>query len=141
MMGELNFFLGLQIKLNSSSTLICQDKYVRELLKKFHMVDSKPIDSPMGINSKMGADEVDPLVNQTMYIGIIEPLYLTASRLNIVFSVGIYARFQACPWESHLRAAKRILRYLKKTEDMVLFYPASESFGLVGYEDADFAGH
>ena len=71
MTGELNFFLGMQIKLNSSSTLICQDKYVRELLKKFHMVDSKPINTLMGINSYMGGYAADPLVNQTMYRGII----------------------------------------------------------------------
>ncbi|XP_049391444.1 uncharacterized mitochondrial protein AtMg00810-like [Solanum stenotomum] len=92
MMGELNFFLGLHIKQTSSGTSICQEKYTSEMLKKFHMVDSKPIDTPMGINSKMGTNEADPLVNQTMYRGIIGSLvYLTASRPDIVFSVGMCA--------------------------------------------------
>ncbi|KAH0645174.1 hypothetical protein KY284_033058 [Solanum tuberosum] len=142
MLGELHFFLGLQIKQTSNGTSICQEKYTKELLKKFHMMDSKPIDTSMGTNSKMGADEADPLVNQTMYRGIIGLLlYLTTSRLDIVFSVGMCARFQVCPRESHLKAAKRILRYLKKTGDLVLFYPAGDSFELVGYADADFAGY
>ena len=50
-------------------------------------------------------------------------------------------RFQACPRDSHLKAAKRILKYLKKTGDLVLFYPAGDTFDLVGFADADFAGY
>ena len=81
MMGELSFFLGLQI-----------------------------IDTPTGTNSKMIVEESDPPVNQTMYRGIIGSLlYLTASRPDIVYSVGMCARFQACPRDSHLKAAKHIL--------------------------------
>ena len=115
MMGELTFFLGLQIKQSSNGISICQEKYIKEMLKKFNMFDSKPIDTPMGTNSKMVVEESDPLVNQTMYREIIGSLlYLTASRPDIVYSVGMCARFQACPRDSHLKATKRILRYLKK---------------------------
>ena len=110
-------------------------------LKKFNMFDSKPIDTPMITNSKMIVEESDPLVNQTMYRGIIGSLlYLTASRPDIVYSVGMCARFQACPRDSHLKAAKCILRYLKKIGDLVLFYSAGDTFDLVGFEDAYFAG-
>ena len=77
-----------------------------------------------------------------MYRGIIGSLlYLTASRPNIVYSVGMCDRFQACPRDSHLKAAKWILRYLKKTGDLVLFYPMGDTFDLVGFADADFAGY
>ena len=70
----------------------------------------------------METDEADPLVNQTMYRVIIGSLlYLIANRPDIVFSIGMCARFQACPWESHLKATKRILRYVKKIGDLVLF--------------------
>ena len=58
-----------------------------------------------------------------------------------MYSVGMCARFQACPRDSHFKAAKRILRYLKKTGDLVLFYPAGDTFDLVGFVDADFAGY
>ena len=125
MMGELTFFLGLQIKQSSNGILIYQEKYIKELLKKFNMFDSKPIDTPMGTNSKLIAEESDSLVNQTMYIGIIGSLlYLTSRRPDIVYSVGMCARFEACPCDSHFKAAKRILIYLKKTGDLVLLYPS-----------------
>ena len=75
------------------------------------MIDSKSIDTPTGTNSKLGVDEA--LVNQTIYRGIVGSLlYLTNSRPNIVYSVGMCARFQACPRDSHLKAAKQILKYL-----------------------------
>ncbi|XP_075109779.1 secreted RxLR effector protein 161-like [Nicotiana tabacum] len=67
-------------------------------------------------------------------------LYLTASRPDIVFSVGLCARFQANPKESHLVVVKRILRYLKGTTDLCLWYPKGSNFNLVGYADADSAG-
>lgn len=57
-----------------------------------------------------------------------------------MFSVGMCARFQAAPKECHLKAAKRILRYLNGTQDLVLFYPISDSFDLIGYTDDDYAG-
>ncbi|XP_070003844.1 secreted RxLR effector protein 161-like [Nicotiana sylvestris] len=87
-------------------------------------------------------DETGSPVNQTMYRGIIGSLlYLTISRPDIVFSVGICARFQSNPKESHLKATKRILRYLKVTQDLVLYYPSGDSFYLIGYADADYAGY
>nr|XP_016505953.1 PREDICTED: uncharacterized mitochondrial protein AtMg00810-like [Nicotiana tabacum] len=84
--------------------------------------------------------ELSSPVNQTLYRGIIGSLlYLTASRPDIVFSVGLCARFQSNPKESHLKAAKKILRYLKGTQDMVLYYPSGDNFDLVGYVDSDYA--
>uniref|UniRef100_A0A0V0GL62 Putative ovule protein n=1 Tax=Solanum chacoense TaxID=4108 RepID=A0A0V0GL62_SOLCH len=71
------------------------------------MMDANPIDTPMGTNSKLDANEPGPMVNETMYRGIIGSLLnLTARRPDIVFCVGMCARFQACPKESHLKAAK-----------------------------------
>ncbi|XP_070055504.1 secreted RxLR effector protein 161-like [Nicotiana tomentosiformis] len=87
-------------------------------------------------------DEPGSSVNETMYRGIIGSLlYLTASRPDIVFSVGLYARFQSNPKKSHLKAAKRILRYLKGTPDLVLYYPSGDNFDLVGYDDANYMGY
>ncbi|XP_070004840.1 secreted RxLR effector protein 161-like [Nicotiana sylvestris] len=77
-----------------------------------------------------------------MYRGIIGSLlYLTASPPDIVFSMGLCARFQSIPKESHLKAAKRILRYLKGTQDLVLYYPSGGNFNLIGYADADYVGY
>nr|XP_018622684.1 secreted RxLR effector protein 161-like [Nicotiana tomentosiformis] len=77
-----------------------------------------------------------------MYRGIIGSLlHLTTSRPDIIFSVGLCARFQSNPKESHLKVAKRILRYLKGTQDLVLYYPSGDNFDLIGYTDADYAGY
>ncbi|XP_070005057.1 secreted RxLR effector protein 161-like [Nicotiana sylvestris] len=68
-------------------------------------------------------------------------LYLTASRSDIVFSVGLCTRFQSNSKESHPKAAKRILRYFKGTQNLVLYYPLGGNFNLIGYTDADYAGY
>ncbi|XP_075074546.1 secreted RxLR effector protein 161-like [Nicotiana tabacum] len=142
MIGELNFFLGLQVKQSPKGTSICQQKYIRELLKRFDMEASKVIDSPIATVTRLDMDKTGSPVNQTMYRGIIGSLfYLIASRPDIVFSVGLCARFQSNPKESHLKATKRILRYLKGTRDLVLYYPSGDSFNLIGYADADYAGY
>nr|XP_016490488.1 PREDICTED: uncharacterized mitochondrial protein AtMg00810-like [Nicotiana tabacum] len=138
-MGELNIFLGLQVKQSTKGTCISQQKYIKEPLKRFDMEASKVIDTLIAIATRLDLDESGSSVNQTMYRGIIGSLlYLTASRPDIVFSVGLCARFQSNPKESHLKAAKRILRYLKGTQDLVLFYPSGDNFNLVGYADAGY---
>ncbi|XP_070035800.1 uncharacterized mitochondrial protein AtMg00810-like [Nicotiana tomentosiformis] len=141
MMGELNFFLGLQIKQNPNGTMIHHQKYVKELLKRFKMEDSKEIDTLIATATKLDIDEPDSSVDQKLYRGMIGSLlYLTSSRPDIVISVGLCARFQANPKESHLIVVKRILRYLKGTTDLCLWYLKGSNFNLVGYADADFAG-
>lgn len=141
MMGELSFFLGLQIQQTEQGIMIHQQKYIKELMKKFGMENAKVNDTPMGTNTRLDEDLKGTPVNQTLYRGMIGSLlYLTASRPDIAFSVGLCARFQANPKESHLSAVKRILRYLKGTDDLCLFYPRSDVFDLKGYTDADFAG-
>ncbi|XP_070009497.1 uncharacterized mitochondrial protein AtMg00810-like [Nicotiana sylvestris] len=142
MMGELNFFLGLQVKQSPKDTSICQQKYIRKLLKRFDMEASKVIDTPIATVTRLDVDETGSPVNQTMYRGIIGSLlYLTANRPDIVFSVGLCARFKSNPKESHLKAAKRIMRYLKGTRDLVLYCPLGDSFNLIEYVDADYAGY
>nr|XP_016453182.1 PREDICTED: uncharacterized mitochondrial protein AtMg00810-like [Nicotiana tabacum] len=119
MMGELTFFLGLQVKQSLKGTLIGQQKYIKELLKRFDMEASKVIDTPIATATRLDMDEPGSPVNQTMYRGIIGSLlYLTASRPDIIFSIGLCARFQSNPKESYLNAAKRILRHLKGTHDL-----------------------
>nr|XP_016499303.1 PREDICTED: uncharacterized mitochondrial protein AtMg00810-like [Nicotiana tabacum] len=97
---------------------------------------------PIAAPTRLDMDEPSSLVNQTMYRGIIGSLlYITASRPDIVFSVGFYARFQSNPKEFHLKATKKILTYLKETHDLVLYYFSGDNFDLIGYVDADYAGY
>jgi hypothetical protein len=105
------------------------------------MKDAKPIKTPMGTNGhldlEMGGKSVDQKVYRSM-IGSL--LYLCASRPDIMLSVCMCARFQASPKEVHLRAVKRILRYLVHTPKFCLWYPMGSTFDLIGYLDANWAG-
>ncbi|WVZ58706.1 LOW QUALITY PROTEIN: hypothetical protein U9M48_008947 [Paspalum notatum var. saurae] len=140
MIGELTFFLGFQIKQLKEGTFIYQEKYTRDLLKRFKMDDCKSIETPMATNAKLEADESGIKVDQTQYRSMIGSLlYLCASRPDIMFSVCLCAQFQADPKESHLTMVKRILRYLKHTPSIGLWYPKAASFELLGYSDSDFA--
>lgn len=140
MMGEQTFFLGLQVDQSATGTSIHQQKYIHKLLKKFDMNEAKIIDTPIGTTTKLDKDEVGSLFNDTKYRGMIGSLlYLTASRPDIMFSVGLCARFQSCPKESHLKPVKRILRYLKGSVNLVLWYTSGDSFDLIGFVDADYA--
>jgi hypothetical protein len=124
MIGELTFFLGFQVKQMKDENFLSQEKYTKDLLKIFNMEKCKPIKTPMPTNGHLDLDEGGNPVDQTLYcsmIGIL--LYLTASRPNILFSVCMCVRFQANPKKAHLRAVKRILRYLKHTPSVDLWYP------------------
>ena len=141
MMGDLNFFLGLQVKQLDHGTFLNQSKYCKELLKKYEMDSCKESSTPMATSNYLDADESGKPFDSTKYRGLIGSLlYLTASRPDIMFSVCMCARFQSNPKESHFAIAKRILKYLKGTINVGLWYPKGASFNLVGYSDADFAG-
>ena len=109
MMGELNFFLGLQIKQMEDGIFFNQSKYIKEMLKKFGLEESKPMKTPMSSDTKLTKEEAGESVDSTKYRGMIGSLlYLTASRPDIMFSVCLCARFQEDPKTSHLVAVKRI---------------------------------
>jgi len=104
------------------------------------MKSAKPIDTPISPSTRLVMDDGGPLVEKKSYRGMIESLlYLTASRPDIIFSVGLCVRFQSKPKESHLMAVKRIFRYLKHKPNLALWYPRGCNFDLVGYADTDFA--
>ncbi|CAM8965344.1 unnamed protein product [Rhodiola kirilowii] len=141
MVGELKFFLGLQVAQEKDETRTHQLKYLREMLVKFRMKDSSTMATPIIPNDSLGKDESSPKVDQTLYRGMIGSLlYLTASRPDIMYNVCLCARFQADPRETHLKVVKWILRYLKGTDTMCLWYPQNADLRLVGYTDVDFAG-
>ena len=141
MMGELNYFLGLQIKQRNDGTFIHQSKYVKDLLRRFNMQECSTAKTPMATATKLDADKQGKSVDQTSYRGMIGSLlYLTASRPDIMFSTCLCARFQADPKESYMVAVKRIFRYLKGTPNLGVWYPKDSGFQLVGYSDSDYAG-
>jgi len=105
------------------------------------MENCKEAATPIAIGCYLDIDEKGANVDQTKYRGIIGSLfYLTASRPYIMFNLCLCARYHANPTESHYMASKRILKYLKGTIDVGLWYPSEVSLNLIGYSDSDFAG-
>jgi hypothetical protein len=141
MMGELQFFLGLQIKQSKEGTFVHEAKYTKDIVQKFKMEDSKAMMTLMSTTTALDADEegehVDHKESQSMIRSL---LYLTATRPDIQFSVCLCARFPASPRISHRHVVKRSFRYLRHTPDFGLWYSASSSLALHGFSDADFAG-
>jgi hypothetical protein len=141
MMGELNYFLGFQVKQLKEGTFISQTKYTQDLLKRFGMKDAKPTKTPMGTDGHLDLNKGGKSVDQKAYrLMIVSLLHLCASRPDIMLSVCMCARFQSDPKECHLVAVKRILRYLVSTPCFEIWYPKGSSFDLIGYLDSDYAG-
>ncbi|KAI3685421.1 hypothetical protein L6452_34663 [Arctium lappa] len=140
-MGELTFFLGLQVQQKSDGIFICQSKYVQDILTKFGFSDSKPASTPMETHKQITTDLEGEDMDVHHYISMIGSLmYLTASRPDIMFPVCVCARFQVRPKQSHYQAVKRIFRYLKGQPRLGLWYPHDSSFDLLAYSDSDLGG-
>ncbi|GJZ50057.1 retrovirus-related pol polyprotein from transposon TNT 1-94 [Tanacetum coccineum] len=141
LMGELKFFLRLQIHQSPRGIFINQAKYTLEILKKHGMDKCDSIGTPMATKPKLDAYLSGTPVDQTNYRSMIGSLmYLTSSRPDLVQAVCYYARYQARPTEKHLKEVKRICRYLKGTINMGLWYPKDYGFELTTFLDADHAG-
>nr|GEY63677.1 putative ribonuclease H-like domain-containing protein [Tanacetum cinerariifolium] len=140
-MGELNFFLGLQVLQKEDGIFLSQDKYVGDILKKFGYSDVRSLNTPMDKKNPWGKDGTGKDVDLHLYRSMIGSLmYLTASRPDIMFAVYTYARHQVTPKECHLHAVKRIFRYLKGHPKLGLWYPKDSLFDLVAFLDSDYGG-
>jgi hypothetical protein len=140
MIGELSFFLGLKIKQLKDGIFVSQSKYLKDMLKKFGLENAKSIKTPMATNGHLDLDEGGSIVDHKLFRSIIGSLlYITVARPDVMFSVCMCARFQTSPREVHLKAAKRILRYLKHTPNIGLWYPKGAQFKIIGYSDLDYS--
>ncbi|GJY08068.1 putative ribonuclease H-like domain-containing protein [Tanacetum coccineum] len=140
-MGELTFFLGLQVKQQSNGIFISQDKYVADILKKFDFLSIRSATTPIESNKPLVKDEDGVDVDIHVYRSMIGSLmYLNALRPDIMFDVCACARFQVTPKASHLNVVKRIFRYLKHQPKLGLWYPRDSPFALEAYSDSDYRG-
>ncbi|GJZ83855.1 uncharacterized mitochondrial protein-like protein [Tanacetum coccineum] len=140
-MGELTFFLGLQVKQKDDGIFIGQDKYVTDILKKFDFITIKTASTPIETNKALLKDEEAKDVDVHLYRSMIRSLmYLTSSRPDIMFVICACARFQVTPKVSHLHVVKRIFRYLRGQPKFGLWYPRDSPFDLEACSDSDYAG-
>jgi hypothetical protein len=107
MMGELTFFLGIQVKRTKQGTFVHQARYTKDLMKKFNMAELKPMSTPMSTAMGLDPDENGEDVDQREYRSMIGSLlYLTVTRSNIQFTMCLCAHFQASPRSSHQAAVQ-----------------------------------
>ncbi|GJV19412.1 retrovirus-related pol polyprotein from transposon TNT 1-94 [Tanacetum coccineum] len=140
MMGELKFFLGLQVHQSSRGIFISQSQYAIELLKKHGLYECVSMSTPVA-TERLDADLQGTLTDQMTYRRMTGGLmYLTANHLDISFATFVYACYQARLTVKYLKVVKRIFRYLRQSYNMGLWYPKDSGFELIAYSDADHAG-
>ncbi|GJY94464.1 putative ribonuclease H-like domain-containing protein [Tanacetum coccineum] len=140
-MGELTFFLGLQVEQRKDGIFLSQDKYVCDILKKFGFSSMKTASTPMETHKPLLKDADGTDVDVHLYRSMIGSLmYLTSSRLDIMFAVCACLRFQVQPKASHMHVVRRIFRYLKGQPTLGLWYPKDSPLDLIAYSDSDYTG-
>ena len=140
-LGSVNYFLGFETYRDKSGLYLTQSKYVFDLLKKAAMIECKPCENPVNLAVSL-TDEGEPFVDSSLYRTIVGSLqYLTYTRPDIAFGVNKLSHFLSNPKQQHWLACKRLLRYLKGTVGLGLFFsPSNTDLSLNVYTDADHAG-
>ena len=142
MIGELTHFLGLQICQQDSGIFLSQSKNAKNLVKKFGLEFASSVRTHMSPNVKLTVDLLGKSVDPSLYRSMIGSLlYLIASRPDISYSIGVCARYQANPKESHMTTLKRIIKYVKTTAEFSVWYNKDTSDVLARNSDADWAGN
>ena len=141
LLGELTYFLGLQIQQNEGGIFLSQTKYLKQILKKYGMEDAKPVCTAMVTGCSLSENDESVAVHQPIYRSMVGSLlYLKGTRPDIMHAMGIVGRFQANPKETHLQAVKIIFKYLQGTQSYGLWYLRDTDLTLHAYTDADWAG-
>ncbi|KAE8694561.1 Detected protein of unknown function [Hibiscus syriacus] len=140
-LGQLKHFLGLEVNRTHEEIFMCQQKYAKDLLKRFGLLERKSISTPMEPNTIMCAHEGKDLEDATMYRQLVGSLiYLTLTRPDICYAVCVMIRYMKNPKKSYLEAVRRVLRYVKSTIDYGLLYKKGGNCKLVSYCDTDYEG-
>ncbi|XP_039038603.1 uncharacterized mitochondrial protein AtMg00810-like [Hibiscus syriacus] len=141
-LGKMRFFLCIEVLHEPNGIFLCQRKYTREVLKRFGKIESKPVNIPIVLRTKMNKDEDGVLVDGTYFKQLVRSLmFLTTTRSDIMFSASLISRYMARPTELHLQAGKRILRYLNGTSNYgILYKKGGKEEELLGFTVSDYAG-
>ncbi|KAK9074370.1 hypothetical protein SSX86_006968 [Deinandra increscens subsp. villosa] len=138
-LGNLSYFLGLEVISNTSGLFLSQTRYARDILERAKMLDAKPMATPLASNITFTTSG-QPFEDPTLYRSLVGALqYLTITRPDISYAVNQVSQFLQAPTIAHFQSVKRILRYIKGTLDFGLTFSRSKSSNILGYSDADWA--
>ncbi|GAU32111.1 hypothetical protein TSUD_357950 [Trifolium subterraneum] len=140
-LGKMRHFLGIEVIQSEKGIFLCQQRYAKEVLERFKMDKSNGVYSPIVTGTKLSKHDKSEEVNPTQFKQIVGSLmYLTATRPDLMFAVHMIARFMEYPVETHMMAAKRILRYIRGTLELGVLYKRGNQTGLIAYSDSDYGG-
>jgi histone deacetylase 1/2 len=142
-LGNLHYFLGIEVKRNEDGLVLSQGKYAEDIIKRTNMQHSKPMNTPLSSTEKLSVTEGDPLgpEDSTRYRSVVGALqYLTLTRPDLSFAVNKVCQFLHAPTTAHWAAVKRILRYVNGTKRLGLHVRRSKSMMVSAFSDADWAG-
>eukprot|EP00253_Pinus_taeda_P032349 PITA_32349 len=140
-LGQMHYFLGLEVWQQKGEIFLVQGRYATEILKRFRMGDYRPMATPMITNCKKTDASEDKDVDPTLYRQLIMSLmYLVNTRPNICYAVNTLSQFMVEPNRAHWATAKHVLRYLQGTIDYGLLYKKGKHIKLSGFTNADWAG-
>ncbi|KAL3339575.1 hypothetical protein AABB24_028262 [Solanum stoloniferum] len=138
-LGEMVYFLGMEIKQEKNELFICQKKYAKDILTKFRMENCKETATPMCQKEKLSKNDEAEKVDKTLYRSLVGCLmYLTATRPDILYVVSLLS--SNCATDTHLREAKRVIRYVKGTLNFGIKFYENKKYVLQGYSDSDWGG-
>ena len=137
----MHYFLGIEITQKEDGIFISQRKYSKNLIKKFKMKGCKTVATPLDRNKVLRKEDGTTKADNSQFRSLIESLlHLTATRLDIMYTISLLSRFMQSPSQVHYGAAKRILRYLQGTKNYVIWYKSTLDSKLIGYTDSDCVG-
>ncbi|CAL1358011.1 unnamed protein product [Linum trigynum] len=140
-LGDVSYFLGLEVHRSPAGLLVSQQKYIVDLLETANMDECEPCATPMELNLKLRQSDGDLLPDGSSYRSLVGSLiYLTHTRPDISYAVQVVSQFMSAPHTTHMVAVCRILRYLRGTTDVGMFFPSSGDPVIEAYADADYAG-
>ena len=140
-LGELKYFLGIEVVRTPQGIWMLQRQYVLDMLKKYGMTACKPLTTPTEKNAKLRIEVGEVLEDPTMHRKIVGSLtYATLTRLDIYHDVGVLSQFMQVLRKPHLDAARRVLCYSKSMLNYGIFYAHGVDIEVFGYTNIDWAG-
>ncbi|RVW19501.1 Retrovirus-related Pol polyprotein from transposon TNT 1-94 [Vitis vinifera] len=140
-LGELKYFLGIEVSRSKKGMFLSQRKYVLDLLKETGKIEAKPCTTPMVPNVQLMPDDGDPFYNPERYRRVVGKLnYLTVTRPDIAYAVSVVSQFTSAPTIKHWAALEQILCYLKKAPGLGILYSSQGHTRIECFSDANWAG-